>query len=109
MLNILDSLRSVNNYPIPLQTLKEIARGRGLDTDNDVEVSTLHSRDYKLAKADVLIWLSYAPNVSQGGQSYNFTDEQRAHFRRKADALYGECEEDTDMSKPIFGYKGNRL
>ena len=27
------------------------------------------------SKADTLLWLSLAPNVTQGGQSYSFTDE----------------------------------
>lgn len=109
MATVLDSLLSVSAYPIPLRTLVDAAEGRGLDTSTEVTPEVFSSSLFKLAKADVLLWLSLAPDVSQGGQSYSFSDEQRVQFRNQANALYGECEEETNKPKPIYGYKGSRL
>ncbi len=109
MAKILEALKGINAYPVPLRTLTEITEGRGLDLNGETSLEVLRGKAYRLAKADVLMWLSEAPNISQGGQSYSFSEEQRAYFRRKADALYNECEEEESLSKPKFGYKGNKL
>lgn len=54
------------------------------------------------------MWLSQAPNVSQGGQSYTFDNEQRLKFSNAALAIYGDYKED-NTPKTTFGYKGSRL
>lgn len=56
------------------------------------------------------MWLSLAPNVTQGGQSYSFSDEQRLQFRNQANSLYKEfAADDSATPKPVYGYKGSRL
>lgn len=104
----LDALRSINSYPIPLRTLEESAERRGLSLNAEATAETLNSRAFKLCRADMLLWLSYAPDISQGGQSYSFTNEQRTAMRNLAQQLYDECEEE-GAPKTIYGYKGNRL
>ena len=54
---------------------------------------------------------SRAPNVGQGGQSYNFTDEQRRDFRNRAKAIYDDLGEvaDGDSAGIRYGYKGSRV
>ena len=80
-----------------------------LTTDATAEV--LKGKEYNLAVADLLMWLSIAPDVSQGGQSYSFTDEQRRQFRNRAGSLYDDfgAGDEAGTSKPIYGYKGSRL
>lgn len=109
METILESLKSVNAYPVPLRTLVEIAERRGLSLTSDATQADLRGKDYKLATADLLLWLSLAPNISQGGQSYSFTDEQRQQFRNRANALFDEFGEETSSVQPTYGYKGSRL
>ncbi len=110
MAKVIDSLKSVNAYPVPLRTLVETAEKRGLDLDKDATREVLNGKDYNLAKADLFLWLSFAPDVSQGGQSFSFTDEQRTRLRNQAKALYAEFEPDGSATqKPIYGYKGSRL
>ena len=50
-------------------------------------------------------------NVSQGGQSYSFTDEQRKALRNQASALYRDLGENdgTGAAKATYGYKGTNL
>lgn len=110
-MTILNALRRINAYPIPLGELDTIALSRGLDTDGEADRETLHSTGYRLATADVLIWLSEAPNVSQDGISYSFTDEQRKRFKARALAIMEACGEadEAKLGGVNFGYKGELL
>lgn len=105
----LDALKSVNAYPIPLRTLVETAERRNLSLTADASQESLHSKEYRLARADLLLWLSLAPNVTQGGQSYSFTDEQRKRMRNEAQAIFEELDPAANAGCVTFGYKGDRL
>lgn len=105
MATIVETLRSLNAYPMPMQTLVAIAEGRGLAPYDTAEDSAA----YRLATADVYMWLSNAPDVSQGGQSFSFSDEQRKHLRQRAQAIYGADDDTTTSKRTIYGYKGTRL
>lgn len=109
MATILESLKSVNAYPVPLRTLVETAERRGLSLTSEATQADLRGKVYNLALADLLLWLSLAPNITQGGQSYSFTDEQRQLFRNRANALYDEFGEETSFTGITYGYKGSRL
>lgn len=105
----LDALKSVNAYPIPLRTLVETAERRNISLTADATQEELQSKNFRLAKADLLLWLSLAPNISQGGQSFSFTDEQRKDFKRQANAIYEVLEPNSNAGYATFGYKGDRL
>lgn len=104
----LDALKGINSYPIPLRTLNEVAERRGLDLDETATIEMIQSRGYNLAYADLLMWLSFAPQVTQGGQSYSFTDDQRMRMRNRASDIYEDYEE-SNTGKGRYGYKGSRL
>jgi hypothetical protein len=108
MATIVETLRTINAYPIPAQALATIATSRGLTPDAEFEGELITLSAYALAQADVYMWLADAPDVSQGGQSYSFTDEQRKAFRARAISIYGQ-QEDARAPKSIYGYKGSRL
>lgn len=110
MATVLEALKAVSAYPVPLRTLVETAEQRGLTLSVEATKEVLSGRDYRLAYADLLLWLSsLAPNITQGGQSFSFTDEQRQQLRNQAQALYDELDEESAAAKPIYGYKGSRL
>lgn len=109
MATIIDSLKAVSSYPVPPRTLAATAAVRGLLPEDEATAEALRGRDYLLARADLLMWLSAAPNVTQGGQSYSFTDEQRRQMRRDAKAVYDELEPQAASGCVSFGYKGDRL
>lgn len=111
MSTILEALKGINAYPIPLRTLDEVAERRGLDLCSEATKEAMAGADYNLALADLLMWLSFAPNISQGGQSFSFTDEQRLQLRNRARALQDQFmdEEEAQQNKPVYGYKGSRL
>lgn len=107
MATVLEALRGINSYPIPLRTLQEVAERRGVDLSAAATAVILRGGAFGLAKADLLLWLSMAPNITQGGQSYSFTDEQRTDMRNLAQELLDEFEE--VLPKTVYGYKGKRL
>lgn len=98
----LEALKGINSYPIPLRTFQEVSERRGIVLEDEVDVQ---SRGYMLAKADILLWLTTAPQVTQGGQSYSFSEDQRLQMRRQANELYRNDVED----KPRYGYQGSQL
>lgn len=105
-----DLLKGINAYPLPLRTLFETAEKRGLDLDGEATQEIINGKAYNLSKADLLMWLSFAPDISQGGQSFSFTDEQRKQLRLRARQLYDEYDpegDETDVG--LYGYKGSRL
>jgi hypothetical protein len=109
MATILESLKGVNAYPIPLRTLVQTAELRGLTLGDEATQAVQRGKAYNLAKADLLLWLSLAPDITQGGQSFGFTDEQRKQLRNQANGLYDEFEEESSSMQPTYGYKGSRL
>ncbi len=110
-MTILEALKGVNAYPIPVRTIDETALHRGLMLSDTATPEAVGGAGYNLAVADLLLWLAAAPDISQGGQSYSFTDEQRASFRRRAYSLYREWGDEGggNVPKSTFGYKGSRL
>lgn len=110
MTTILDAIKGVTLYPLPSRTIEQAAVRRGCDLTEEATQDRLIGAAYNLTKADILKWLASAPNVSQGGQSYSFTEEQRQQFRNEANALYREFgADDSSVTKPLYGYKGSRL
>lgn len=110
MATILEALKGVTAYPVPLRTLTGIAQRRGLSLEAEATQAVTTGAAYNLSVADALIWLSYAPDVSQGGQSYSFSEDQRVRLRNRANTLYKEFGADgAGTQKPIYGYKGSRL
>lgn len=109
-MNVLQSLKSISSYPIPSATVEDIAEGAGLDIDATVNMAIRKGREYRLAKANVYLFLSEAPDVSQGGISYSFSEEERKRFRARANNILGEIGEvGGDSALPEFGYKGEDL
>lgn len=109
MAKVIELLKGMNAYPIPLRAMVEAADKRGLNLDAEATPEDIQGRAYRLVKADLLMWLSFAPNVAQGGQSFSFTDEQRTRLRSQAKAIYAELEPSDNTLKPLYGYKGSRL
>lgn len=107
-MTVLDSLRAINGYPLSLLSLELAARGRNLDPGAEVTKEVLGSKGYRLAKADVLMMLADAPDVTQEGITYSFTDEQRGSFRKSASVIYNENGE-RERGAAVYGYKGDRL
>ncbi|MCM1168901.1 MAG: hypothetical protein NC324_03090 [Bacteroides sp.] len=86
-----------------------MAEGRGIALDGEATAEVLHGKAFRLASADLLLWIALAPNISQGGQSFSFTDEQRLRLRQQAQAAYDELEPEDEAAGTVYGYKGDSL
>lgn len=106
-MTILDSLKSISGYPIPEATFQEIALKRGLTLESAATKEDLLSNEYNLSKADIYSWLSKAPDVTQEGITYKFTDAQREQLKQDASLIYNDLGESS--VETIFGYKGTDL
>lgn len=104
----LEALKSISAYPVPLRHIAEISARRGIELTHELDEG-INGKEYRLAKADVLLWLSMAPAVSQGGQNYSFTDLQRTQMRNEALSILAELEPQEASKTVCFGYKGSRL
>ena len=105
-----EALLAVSAYPIPERVIKSTALKRAVDLDAQADKALLASDSFRLAKADLYIWLYFAPNVSQGGQSYSFTDAQREQWKKQAMAIYEELEDDELAAlQSQYGYMGSKL
>lgn len=101
------ALSAINAYPIPAEAIEAICAVRGIEPANDATSAILTGKEYNLARADVLMWLSKAPNISQGGQNYSFNEYERRNLANEASAIIDDLNE--DAAKVKYGYKGNRL
>lgn len=112
MRTVCELLRASTNFPVSANTIETLALKRGLDLNTAVTPELVKSREYLLAEADIYRWLYLVANMSQGGQSYNFTAEDKEHFRIEANKTYMLFGEDDMVLKDTanrYGYKGSRL
>lgn len=107
MLTIQQSLKSGSSYPTPQRVLDRIAAARGLDLSAVCEKDTYLTKEYQLAEADLLIWLSNAPNVSEGGVTFSFSADDKRSMKQTANSVYTLF--DVAPKGTIFGYKGDSL
>lgn len=101
-----ESLRQLSIYPIPSSVIEEIMESRGLEKGVDNTDTIRKSKEFKLAQADVLQWLWYAPsNISENGISFSLSATEKNNLRARANKLYKDNGEDGITT--IYGYKGS--
>lgn len=112
MRTVCELLKSVTNFPVSANTIEALALKRGLDLGATADAEIVKSRAYLLTEADIYRWLYLVANMSQGGQSYNFTSEDKERFKLEANKTYRLFGEDDMVLKETstkYGYKGSRL
>lgn len=105
-MRVIDTLTSI--YPMAEAALQRVAMARGLDLNAEATTQLLNSKEYRLADADVKLWLSTAPDISQSGISFNLKDKACEGLLRQANAIYKEYG-DPAYSGVRYGFKGSRL
>lgn len=112
-MTILDSLLSQHSYPLDGQAVRLLAQRRGLSPDDWVCDKVLGSDAWQLARADVLMMVASAPNVTQEGVSYDVLFSTREALRHEAEKVYRKYLDPSDplypKAKRRYGYKGSLL
>lgn len=106
-MKIREALIAISSYPIPPAAVQVICTARGVDADAEFTLALAAEADYKKAMADLYIWLSEAPNITQGEVDFSFSSAERAYMRRKAAAILNEAGENIDGDQ--YGYMGSVL
>jgi hypothetical protein len=111
MATIYDSLKTVSGYPIPHTEIEVVAIKRGVNLGDTLTSEVMKLDSYRLAQADLMKWVSTAPNISQGDVSFDILYSDRERLREQANAVYGEFGEGAGATtgKRKYGYMGNRF
>jgi len=112
MSTIFESLKSITGYPLPKVVIERIAAEREISLDVETTAEVFASPSFRLAKADIMVWVSFAPNVSQADVDYNLLVTDREALRKKANFIYhelGDGEFLTEDDAVKYGYKGEML
>lgn len=100
-----NAIKAMSSYPIPAATIENIIEEAGLDAEADFTKEMRASDQFKMAKALTYAFLSEAPNITQGGISYTFSEDERSRFQKKSSNLLAELGEDEGSDIPC-GYIG---
>ena len=101
-----ESLKSLTAYPVPATTLVNIAEEAGIEPEATADAQLRASRGFKKAKALLYFFLAEAPNVSQGGISYSFSEDERSRFKKRAEAILKDIAEEDPTMVAAGGYIG---
>lgn len=82
---------------------------RGLHPDEDFRGGLATRKEYQLLKADVLVYLSEVPNVTQEGVSFSILETTRQQMAKEAERIYRKYGDPNAPKKPRYGYKGSLL
>jgi hypothetical protein len=82
---------------------------RGLHPDEDFRGDLARRREYQLVRADVLVYLSEVPNVTQEGVSFSILETTRQQMAKEAERIYRKYGDPNAPKRPRYGYKGSLL
>lgn len=101
-----DAIKAMSGYPIPAAAIENIIDEAGLDADADITLEVRAGNPFKKAKALAYAFLAEAPNITQGGVSYSFSEGERTRFARKSNSLLAELGDDGEGTDIPCGYIG---
>lgn len=108
-MKIHELLKSINTYPIPANVITEAGIKYGLYPESEATPDLIASKEYNLAKADIYAYLAGAPNVTQNGVSFSFTEDQRTYFLNVATSIRSEQGVQDPTTGQGYGYVGEDL
>lgn len=107
-MTVIESLQSLNAYPLTRAALRNIAEENGIDADEEVTFELRSTKPFRKAVAGVYLLLAESPNITQDGISYSFSESERKLFKAKAAAELDAVGEEGGIA-PKYGYKGQYL
>lgn len=108
-MDLSELLKSINTYPIPENIILEAALKNGLYAGEEVTKELVESGSYRLAQAHIYTYLAGAPNITQNGISFSFSDEQRSFFLKTAKAIKDNEGVESPENGQGYGYMGEDL
>ena len=99
----------MSSYPMSPEAIRLRCMERGLHPDEDFRGGLATRKEYQLLKADVLVYLSEVPNVTQEGVSYDILYSTRQQMAKEAERIYRKYGDTNAPKRPRYGYKGSLL
>ncbi|WP_010416073.1 hypothetical protein [Anaerophaga thermohalophila] len=108
-MTVKEALTGLSGYPIPGAALENIASKRGLDLGVSVNTETRTSSAFRLSEADVLMWLSMAPSISEEGVNISLSEVEKRRFKDMANIIYQELGDSAYQPniRQVFSYEGD--
>lgn len=107
-MTVKEALLSIVNYPVPVSAIENIADARELVLTDVITKEMRGSINFRGAQADLFTWVSFAPNISEGGVSVDMLD--RKELREKADQIYIELgEKNEKLIRQTFTFLGDDI
>lgn len=109
-MTIFNALRTLSGYPLSTDTYTMAIMVAGLNANEEATTEVMNSKAFRYATANVYRALSEAPNVSQGGVSYTFSEDDRKRLVNRAAHILNSLGKDAaDELGVNFGYQGEDL
>jgi hypothetical protein len=105
-MTILESLQSLNTYPIPDMLIIKVCLDRGLEQGDEYTPAVGTSSQYALATADVLMWLANAPSIVEQELGVNNAISIKENMRKDANTIYGKYN-DPLFTGFVYGFNGD--
>ena len=105
----LDALKGVHSYPVQAKFIERVSFERALTLETEFTTEILNSSNFKLAEADILLWVSTAPNIQEGGIQIGIIYSDRVSLRARANAVYNSISGTGAVVVSIYGDKGDTV
>lgn len=105
-MTVSESLRSINNYPIPNYVLTKSAIKNGMSLEDEITIESVISKEYRLMEADVYAFLAGAPDITQNGVAFSFSEDQRDWFLSMSNSIKADLGVSDSSSGQGYGYMG---
>lgn len=105
-MKVAEALRALSMYPIPDVLIQWVGAEYELDLELDYTPAVGAGYEYVKATQAVYRWLSTAPDVTQGGQTYRLSHEERARFAELGNMAHTIP---AGAGGPEYGCKGGLL
>ena len=104
-MTIAEALLSITVYPIPENTVELACIDREIDKDGIYDKATGESREYRLATADIYLFLSGQNSITEQEVSFSQVQAIKKNFLAIANSIYFEFD-DPKFSGRRYGFIG---
>jgi len=106
-MTISQALISINSFPIPSLFIEKVGVDRELTITDEYTKVISEAQNYRLATADVYVWLFGHVNMSEQEVSFSQQQEIKQGFLSIANDIYLEFDDPKYTGKGTFGYIGD--
>jgi len=108
-MTVSEALISLNSFPIPSSLIEKIGIERVITVTEDYSLAVSQTQSYRLATADVYMWLYGQPILKEQEVSISQSAEIKQGFLDFANAIYKEYDDDKYSGKGTYGFIGSEF